>query len=98
MYAGMTNPSMSVLAISATLLLSATAGAAPYRTSTEIIAASQPSDWRNLDPEHTLYLELPAGRVIIELAPAFAPHTVANIETLVKEHYFDGVAVIRAQD
>jgi peptidylprolyl isomerase len=82
----------------ATLLLGATASAAPYRTSSEIISASQPSDWRSLDPEHTLYLELPAGRVIIELAPAFAPHTIANIEALVREHYFDGLAVIRAQD
>jgi peptidylprolyl isomerase len=94
----MTNPPMSVLAISATLLLSASVSAAPYRTSTEIIAASQPSDWRSLDPEHTLYVELPAGRVIIELAPAYAPRTVANIEALVHEHYFDGAAVIRAQD
>jgi peptidylprolyl isomerase len=88
----------TAVSVAAALLLSALANAGPYRSSAEIIAAAQPSDWRNLDPEHTLYLELPAGRVIIELAPAFAPHTVANIETLVKEHYFDGVAVIRAQD
>jgi peptidylprolyl isomerase len=82
----------------ATALAGATVSPAPYRTSTEIIAAAQPSDWRNVDPEHTLYMELPAGRVIIELAPVFAPRTIANIEALVREHYFDGLAVIRAQD
>jgi peptidylprolyl isomerase len=72
--------------------------AAPYRTSSEIIEAAQPADWRNVDPEHTLYMELPSGRVVIELAPDFAPHTVANIETLVRDQYFDGLAIIRAQD
>jgi peptidylprolyl isomerase len=85
-------------ALATALLLSTAVSAAPYRTSAEIIAAAQAADWRNLDPQHTLYLELPTGRVIIELAPAFAPHTIANIETLVREHYFDGLAVIRAQD
>lgn len=64
----------------------------------DIVKASAPSDWRPLDPGRTLYMELPAGRVVIELAPAFAPQTVANIETLAREHYFDGLAVIRSQD
>lgn len=54
--------------------------------------------WRPLDPERTLHLELPAGRVVIELAPEFAPEHVANVRTLVRERYFDGLAVIRAQD
>ena len=67
-------------------------------TLSDVIKASAPSDWRPLDPSRTLYMELPAGRVVIELAPAFAPQTVANIETLVREHYFDGLAVIRSQD
>ena len=31
---------------------------------------------------NTLYMELPAGRVIIELAPEFAPHHAANIVAL----------------
>src|SRR2546430_10145090 len=56
------------------------------------------SDWRALDPSNTLYLELPAGRVVIELAPQFAPHHVANVEALARGHYFDGLAVMRAQD
>jgi cyclophilin family peptidyl-prolyl cis-trans isomerase len=67
-------------------------------TTAEIIEHSAPSDWRALDPQQTLYLELPAGRVIIELAPQFAPRHVANILALVRESYFDGLAVMRVQD
>lgn len=63
-----------------------------------VLAASKPSDWRPLDPEHTLYLELTNGRVVIELAPAFAPRHVANVKALAREHYYDGLAIVRVQD
>ena len=64
----------------------------------DVLGRSAPSDWRALDPENTLYLELPGGRVVIELAPQFAPGHVANIKALVRAHYFDGLNVIRVQD
>jgi len=67
-------------------------------TMTEVLAASQPSDWRGLDPENTLYLQLATGRVVIELAPGFAPLHAANIRKLAREHYFDGLAIVRSQD
>ncbi|HVY81995.1 MAG TPA: peptidylprolyl isomerase [Steroidobacteraceae bacterium] len=73
------------------------AGSKPLTVS-EVIAASKPSDWRPPDPRRTLYMDLDAGRVIIELAPDFAPHHVANIIALVHERYFDGLAFMRAQD
>ena len=63
-----------------------------------VLAASQPSDWRPLDPENTLYVDLPAGRVVIELAPAFAPNHVANVKTLARAGYFDGTVVLRSQE
>jgi len=65
---------------------------------TQVLAESKPSDWRPLDAEKTLYLDLAAGRVIIELAPEFAPRHVANIIALVREGYFDGLAILRVQD
>jgi peptidylprolyl isomerase len=68
------------------------------KTMTEVLAASTPSDWRPLDPERTLYLELSSGRVVIELAPQFAPRHIENIQTLVRERYFDGLAINRSQD
>ena len=70
----------------------------PGSTMSEVLAASKPSDWRPLDPENTLYLQMATGRVVIELAPAFAPQHVANIRTLVRQGYFDGLAIYRSQD
>ena len=46
-------------------------------TMAELLAESRPGDWRSLDPENTLYLELASGRVVIDLALDFAPHLVA---------------------
>ena len=68
------------------------------RTMGEILEASKPSDWRPLDPENTLYLELGTGKVVIELAPDFAPLHAANIRTLAREGYFDGLSILRSQD
>ena len=67
-------------------------------TSAEVLAATTAADWRTLDPENTLYLELASGRVVLELAPAFAPNHAANIKALAREKYFDGLAIIRSQD
>lgn len=66
--------------------------------SAEVLAASQPADWRRPDPADTLYLDLAAGRVVIELAPRFAPEHVANIKALVREKFFDGLPIGRVQD
>jgi peptidylprolyl isomerase len=67
-------------------------------TMAEVLAGSKSNDWRELNPENTIYLELTNGRVVIELTPAFAPNHVANIKALVREHYFDGLAFLRCQD
>ena len=64
----------------------------------DLVKASKPSDWRQLDPDNTVYMDLPGGRVVIELAPDFAPNHVANIKALARDKYFDGLAVIRSQD
>lgn len=67
-------------------------------TSAQLLESAQPSDWRRPDPANTLYLELPAGRVVIELAPRFAPEHVANIKALAAEKFFDGLPIGRVQD
>src|SRR4051812_46093568 len=64
---------------------SAGATAARFPTLASVLDASQPSDWRTPDPENVLYLELATGRVVFELAPAFAPNHVANVRALVRE-------------
>ncbi len=64
----------------------------------EILAASAPRDWRPVDPARTLYVQLPTGRVIIELAPRFAPRHVQAVERLARAHYYDGLPILRVQD
>ena len=76
----------------------AEAGADRPRTTQELLDASLPTDWRRPDPANTLYMELAAGRVVIELAPDFAPEHVANIRTLAKEGFWDGLTIYRSQD
>lgn len=91
-----------VVAMTLVALAGSAAGAeqqvAKGKTMTEVLAASQPSDWRRLDPDDTVYLDFAAGRVLFELAPAYAPAHVANIRTLLRQHYFDGLAILRVHD
>jgi peptidylprolyl isomerase len=103
----MPNPTMlrmakkQLLILSLILIAAATQAADdPKRslTTAEVLAKTKDRDWRQLDPENTLYVELPSGRVIIELNPTFAPKHVANVKTLVREKYFDDLAIVRAQD
>ena len=68
------------------------------RTMDEVLQATTAADWRPLEPENTLYLQLPQGRVVIELAQAFAPLHAANLRTLTRQKYFDGLAILRSQD
>lgn len=61
------------------------------------IAGDDP-DWRNLDPENTVYMQLPDGEVIIELNPAFAPRTAAQFRQLVRDGFYDGLSFYRVID
>jgi len=63
-----------------------------------LLANAPASAWRALDPDNTLYLTLPQGRVVIELAPQFAPRYVANVKKLVRQGFFDGLSIFRVQD
>src|SRR5262245_37468301 len=73
-------------------------GPAPARSLGEILEQSPAADWRPVNPDYTLYMQLPGGRVVIELAPEYAPQHVANIQALARAHYFDGAAIVRSQD
>ena len=72
--------------------------AAKGKTMAEIIEASTAADWRTPDPDNLLVLDLPGGRAVIELAPYFAPEHVANIRTLAREGYWNGLSINRSQD
>jgi len=69
------------------------------QTMADILAASDAAEWRRLELASTLVMTLAGDRtVVIELNPTFAPKTTANILTMAREKYFDGLAVLRVQD
>ena len=42
------------------------------------------------DPENTIYMDLPAGRVVIQLRPDLAPNHVARVKELTRQGFYDG--------
>ena len=76
------------------------AGAAPpVPGPNQIVDAAPQSAWQAVAPDDLMVLEL-AGhrRVVIELAPAFAPVHVANIRALARAGYWNGASIVRVQD
>lgn len=69
------------------------------RTPPEILAASPKSDWRAIPADDLMVIELKDGRkIVIQLAPEFAPVHVANIKALAKAGYWQGAAIYRVHD
>jgi peptidylprolyl isomerase len=50
------------------------------------------------DLENTLYIDVPAGRVVVEMRPDLAPKHVAQIKELTRRGFYDGVAFHRVID
>jgi peptidylprolyl isomerase len=50
------------------------------------------------DPEDTLYLDVPAGRVVIEMRPDLAPGHCTHIKALVRRGFYDGIVFHRVID
>ena len=77
-------------------------GAAPQKklpTPNDIIAAAPPGAWKTIPAEDLLLVDLQnGGRVVIQLAAAFAPVHVANIRGLARGHYWNGASIYRVQD
>jgi peptidylprolyl isomerase len=93
-------PALLVLALAACQHAPTAVADQPLKALTmqDVLDASTPDDWRRLDPENTLYLELDSGRIVIELAPAFAPAHAANIRTLARGGYWDGLSINRSHE
>lgn len=79
--------------------LIAAAPPAKPKTPSEIVAEAPAAAWRDIDPGDLLVMELrTGGRVVIQLAPDFAPVHVANIRALAKGGWWSGAAIYRVQD
>lgn len=58
---------------------------------TKILNEAPESDWRTMDLENTLLMDLPTGQVVIELRPDFAPGHVQRIKELTREKFYNGL-------
>lgn len=68
-------------------------------TPAAILAAAQVGEWIAPAPDDLLVMDLAGGRrVVIALAPDFAPVHVANIRALARAHWYDGLWIERVQD
>src|ERR1700676_2782315 len=50
------------------------------------------------DAENTLYMDVPFGRVVIEMRPDLAPNHCAQIKALARRGFYDGVVFHRVID
>ncbi len=86
------------------LSLGLTAGSAlgatspPPQSLDAILSSAPASAWRDIPQDRLIYLRLPKGLVVIEVAPRFAPDHVANLRLLAGARFFDGLTVARVQD
>jgi len=48
-----------------------------------------------LDRENTIYLDLPSGRVVIQMLPTLAPRHVFRIKELTRKGFYDGLSFHR---
>lgn len=62
----------------------------PPPTPYQIVAAAPENEWRPIDPNNTLVMDLPSGEIVIELRPDLAPIHVERIKTLVRAGFYDG--------
>ncbi len=60
--------------------------------------AAQGREWRDVDLENLVVMDTNYGRVLIELAPAFAPEHVKRFRALVRAKFYDGKTFYRVID
>ena len=61
----------------------------------QIIEESAASDWRALDPENLLVIELERGQVIVALSTALAQSHTEQMKALAREGFYDGLSFYR---
>lgn len=96
---------LAALALLAPAPLAAQNGASEPVTPGSVIKASQPTEWRAIDPADLLVMDLAPDahgakrQVIIQLIPPpFSQGWIGNIRTLARAHWWDGTTVYRVVD
>ena len=91
---------LSAAALSFAVAAVAQAPAPPkFATPIGVIAESKPAEWQAIAGDDLIVIDLKDGkRIVVQLAPLFAPVHVANIRALAKSGYWQGSAIYRVQD
>lgn len=82
----------------ALLALIAAAPAATPPSAADIVRDAPAAAWVAVPPEDLLVVDSAKGRIVIQLAPGFAPAHVAAVRKLARDGDFEGGAVVRVQD
>ena len=89
----------SLLLVTAAAMLVGAAPATKLLTPNDIVAQAPASAWKTIPADDLLVMDLAnGGRVVIQLAPQFAPVHVGNIKALARGNYWNGATVYRVQD
>jgi peptidylprolyl isomerase len=88
-----------LLLAAAAVFLTGAADPKNLLTPTDIVSAAPANVWKAIPADDLLVIELKSGgRIVVQLAPEFAPVHVANIRALALGNYWDGATVYRVQD
>lgn len=60
--------------------------------------ASSSSEWRDVEPDNLVLIDVKYGQIAIELAPVFAPNHVARLRKLIRARFYDGLSFYRVVD
>jgi peptidylprolyl isomerase len=64
-------------------------------TSALAAASDRPQDWRDVDPQNLVLMDVRYGTIAIELSPEFAPKQVARFKALVRAGFYDNANFYR---
>ena len=91
-------PGLRLIVAGLSLFAAASLAAEILRSPSQIVEQAPATDWRSVEPENSLHIELEAGLVVVELFPEIAPAQAANFKTLVREGFYDGLTIYRVVD
>ena len=90
---------MRYLLLIPTIALIAAAPAEPPKSPGDVVKAAPASAWKEIPADDLMVMDLAGGkRVVIQLAPVFAPVHVANIKTMARSGYWGKATIYRVVD
>lgn len=88
-----------MILLASVVLVGAAAPPKKLPTPADIVASAPASAWKTIPADDLMVIDLAnGGRVVIQLAPAFAPVHVANMKALARGGYWSGATIYRVQD